>query len=104
MDFVPLLFISLNIIHGNFSKADRYIKPTPRIIAIKKDQFLITETDPDIVILIPNLQPLETKKVPSKSFLARCLPISVSASQSFDVLNDSGDDPFITISTSKSYG
>ena len=49
MDFVPLLFISLNIIHGNFSKADRYIKPAPGIIAIKNDQFLITETDPTVV-------------------------------------------------------
>ena len=69
----------------------------------KKGSFLITETDPDIAIFFVTLilQPIETKKASSKSFLARCLPISVSASQSFDVLNDSGDDSSMDIVSSK---
>ena len=39
----------INIAHGNFSSADRCINSTPGIIAIKKDQLLILETDPTVL-------------------------------------------------------
>ena len=37
------------ITHRNFPRTDRYINATPGIIAIKKDQLLILETDPTVI-------------------------------------------------------